>query len=599
MSIRKRIATTLVTFRSKWTLALLGMSLLPLIVSLVLVLNITGEHFRNQRIESMLADVDRAQSNLENRLSQIWLVGENLTNYLTAQLSRGGNSTAQSYSELLRYESLRSNLSATEAAYNVIRIRIFSDRLPYVKDGDYINLFKLEKLEPLTKAHPEILGAIPANALKSFLLNHEMVPRKATRYPYNLIVFYRHVYDVNRKLVAVCLMEFDRTQFLADAGSVIEGAALRIQTEVGDGEIVGYGPSDVLSSLGAMPESVGDYAIAGNRLQVNRTLDRVGWSMTVSMPLDSLWSIRGTISEVYLTIILLTFLASLVVGVLLSHFLTRRLTAFYDSVRKIDYTLETSMQALPDRMDELVASGGRDELTQIMASFSALIRDNLQLISRMRLRDLDIAKYKFQVLQEQINPHFLYNALETLRLCMVAGRQEDALRVLDLLTRFYRIALSKGQDTITIQEELRMIQCYLDIENVGYEGRLDWSIQIDEMLYDLPIPKFLLQPLIENSIVHGKIAPGESHLSIRIDIAPEDDEFVMRVTDNGIGIDPDTLEMLRYAITDDSVNDKSFGYGLRNVNRRIKLFYGDDYGLAIESSDGRTVNTIRIPIDVL
>jgi sensor histidine kinase YesM len=599
MSIRKRIATTLVTFRSKWTLALLGMSLLPLIVSLVLVLNITGEHFRKQRIESMLADVDRAQSNLENRLSQIWLVGENLTNYLTAQLSRGGNSTAQNYSELLRYESLRSNLSATEAVYGIDRIRIFSDRLPYVRNGDYINLFPLDKLGPLTDAHPEILDSIPANSLKSFLLNNEMVPSKATSRTYDLISFYRHVYDVNRNLVAVCLMEFDQKAILADAGAVIEGAALTVQDTTDGSTVVQDGPQDMLDQMGAIPEPGQGYVLSGNHLLVRRSLARAGWTMTVSMPLDTVWSIKGTISEVYLLIIVLTFLASLAVGILLSHFLTRRLTAFYDSVKKIDYTLETSIQALPDRMDELVASGGRDELTQIMASFSALIRDNLQLISRMRLRDLDIAKYKFQVLQEQINPHFLYNALETLRLCMVAGRQKDALRVLDLLTRFYRIALSKGQDTITIQEELRMIQCYLDIENVGYEGRLDWSIQIDEMLNDLPIPKFLLQPLIENSIVHGKITPGESHLSIRIDIAPENDEIVMRVSDNGIGIDPDTLEMLRCAIMDESVGDKSFGYGLRNVNRRIKLFYGDDYGLDIESSDGQTINTIRIPIDAL
>jgi sensor histidine kinase YesM len=599
MRTRSRIAAVLGSFRNKWTLSLLGMSLLPLVVSLILVLNITSEHFRNQRIESMLADVDRAQANLENRLSQVWLVGENLTNYMTAQLSRGGSGATQSYSELLRYESLRSNLSATESVYGVTRIRIFSDRLPYVRDGDYLNLFPLKKLTPLTDAHPEILQSIPTNGLKSFLIYNQIVPRKSTRHPYDLIVFYRHVLDVNRKLVAVCLMEYDQTAFLADAGAQIEGGAIRIQPSAGGDSIAQYGPADELQKLGFSPDPGKGYIIRDNRLLIARPLAKAGWTMQVSIPLDSIWSIRGTISEVYLMIILLTFLASLVVGVLLSHFLTRRLTAFYDSVKEIDYTIETSMQALPDRMDALVATGGRDELTQIMASFSALIRDNLQLIGRMRLRDLDIAKYKFQVLQEQINPHFLYNALETLRLCMVAGRQEDALRVLDLLTRFYRIALSKGQETITIQEELRMIQCYLEIENVGYEGRLDWAIRIDEVLNDLPIPKFMLQPLIENSIVHGKIAPGESHLSIRIDIAPEEDEIVMRVTDNGIGIDPDTLAKLRSALTDESVRDKNFGYGLRNVNRRIKLFYGDNYGLSIESRDGQTVNTIRIPVDSL
>jgi two-component system, sensor histidine kinase YesM len=348
-----------------------------------------------------------------------------------------------------------------------------------------------------------------------------------------------------------------------------------------------------------MPNSNSQYVIRDNQMLISKKLTNADWIVFVSMPLGSAWNVGGTISEVYLLIIVLTFLASLVVGGLFSHLLTRRLTTFYTAVKEIDYSKQTNLQVLPEKMEELLASGGQDELSQIMVSFSTLIRDNLQLINRMRLRDIDIVKYKFQVLQEQINPHFLYNALETLRLCMVADRQNDALCTLDLLTRFYRIALSKGQDTITIQTELQMVECYLEIENVGYEGRLKWTINIDELLHDLPIPKFLLQPLIENSIVHGKVAEGESFLSIWIDIGMDEDEIVMRVTDNGIGIDADTLKKLNDTVSEESALDRSFGYGLRNVSRRIKLFYGDQYGLTIERNNGRTVNTIRIPIDML
>lgn len=129
-----------------------------------------------------------------------------------------------------------------------------------------------------------------------------------------------------------------------------------------------------------------------------------------------------------------------------------------------------------------------------MHSFSTLMRDNLDLISNMKQHDLEIEKYKFKVLQEQINPHFLYNALETLRLCMMMDRREDALQSLDSLSRFYRTALSKGRDTISIREELDMIKNYLTIENIGYNDAIRWNMDVEEECLDMPIPKFLLQP---------------------------------------------------------------------------------------------------------
>ena len=144
-----------------------------------------------------------------------------------------------------------------------------------------------------------------------------------------------------------------------------------------------------------------------------------------------------------------------------------------------------------------------------------------------------------------------------------------------------------------------MIRCYLEIENTGYEGRIQWDIRVDELCLPLPIPKFLLQPLIENSIVHGHISKGRRTLNIQVDIHIEGDIVVMRVADDGAGIDPATLLQLRDQLSSHEIQRGTPGFGLSNVSHRLKLFYGSDYGLSIESFEGGTTNTIKLPISVL
>lgn len=586
------------SYQKQWMIILLSTSLLPLLVTLVLVLDITNTYFQNQCVEALLAEVGHIQSNLENRLDEINLVNENLSNYITTRLLRGGESREQTYAELLSYEVLRDNINSIEQIYDIDRIRIFSDHIPYVSSSNHLTIFTLDALSPLIEQFPGLLGQSHSDTLDCLILESQSLPAKNIWGRARMISFYRSVYNTDRELAAVFMCEFVAEDFLSGAQAENGRALIRLRSAEGETLCQSEGAGPLSALLESAPNT--GYVLKDGYLACARILDHTDWRMEIALPLTSGVGIGSTLSEVYLVIIVLSFIVSLGAALILSGRLTRRLRQYYEAVRSAGYASQGSDNRLSDKLDELVArSRAGDEIDQIMASFSTLIRDNLQLIARMKQRDLDVEKYKFQVLQEQINPHFLYNALETVRLCMAMGRREQALCTLDALSRFYRIALSRGRDTITVAEEMDMIRCYLEIENVGYDGRLKWIIQVDPLCAELPIPKFLVQPLIENSIVHGKIRKGNTCLTIDISVKTQGDTVIIRVADDGIGIEPEALERLNQALGGDAPVRGQAGFGLFNVNQRLKLFYGSDYGLCVRGDETGAENIIRLSVDML
>jgi two-component system sensor histidine kinase YesM len=587
------------SFRKKWILTLLAATLLPLLITLVLVLNITSSHFQDQREEALLAEAKRMQGNLEKRLESIDLVNENLSRYVTSRLSRGQLHGKQSYSDLLNYESMRDNINAMEQIYDVDRIRIFTDRLPYVQKGNRVTLFTMDDLNALSARHPQLLKLGHAYALDYLILDDQILPGKNIwgSDSVRTIAFYNNVYNTDRELVAVFMSEIIADDFLMDMHGESEEAYVQLLCD--DGAVVSKSRTDsALSDLLAQAPASG-YALKDGHLLYTHTLANVGWRLEIALPIGAT-GVRGTLAEVYLVIIILSFILSLILALGISNQTTRRLGQYLEAAKSTDYTGQSHAAHLPSQLDQLIAaSRSNDEIDQLMASFSTLIRDNLQLISRMKQRDLDIEKYKFQVLQEQINPHFLYNALDTMRLCISMGQRQQALGALDALSNFYRIALSKGRDTITVGEEMRMIRCYLEIENIGYDGRLEWSIQVDSACEELPIPKFLVQPLIENSIVHGRINKDRDSLTIDVSVKMVNDIMAIRVANDGIGMGREKLEKLNLALSGGEMPGGQAGFGLLNVNQRLKLFFGSNYGLSIRGDENGTENIIRLSVNVL
>ena len=223
---------------------------------------------------------------------------------------------------------------------------------------------------------------------------------------------------------------------------------------------------------------------------------------------------------------------------------------------------------------------GRDELDEIADSVNQLGEKIHTLIEESYKKELDRKISELNLLQEQINPHFLYNALSSISVLAMGNGDKVASRAILYLSDFYRITLSKGKQDIPIREELNLLESYLKIQRMRFDDSIEVEYELDESLLDVHVVKLTLQPIVENAIHHGRDDDSEVfHILIRL--FEEQGKTVFEVIDDGCGMDPEKLIQLQ-----NSMNHSEGGYGLRNVNIRIKLQYGSQYGVYIESERG-------------
>lgn len=197
---------------------------------------------------------------------------------------------------------------------------------------------------------------------------------------------------------------------------------------------------------------------------------------------------------------------------------------------------------------------------------------------------------QLQLLQAQVNPHFLYNTLDTIIWLIEGGMPEDAVDMISNLSVFFRTSLSKGKDIIPLSEEQRHTVSYLEIQQSRYRGILEFEIHIPEEYRSLMVPKLTLQPLAENALYHG-IKNKRGGGKILIQGEKDGEDLILRVTDNGQGMTPERLAEIQNAIR----TGERAGFGLSAVAERLRLYYGEGYGMKIESEEGKgTVVEIRL-----
>ena len=208
-----------------------------------------------------------------------------------------------------------------------------------------------------------------------------------------------------------------------------------------------------------------------------------------------------------------------------------------------------------------------------------------------RQRQESLRRTELALLQAQINPHFLYNTMDTIIWLIEADKQQEAVEMVSNLSSFFRHSLSRGEDVISLAEGERHVRSYLQIQHARYKDIMEYTVDIDQSLHDAMLPKLTLQPLVENALYHGiklKRAKG----TIRITATLADGCVLLRVEDNGVGITPQRLAQLRDAME----RQERVGFGLSAVNQRLRLQFGPEYGLRLDSEEGQgTTVTARIP----
>lgn len=205
-----------------------------------------------------------------------------------------------------------------------------------------------------------------------------------------------------------------------------------------------------------------------------------------------------------------------------------------------------------------------------------------------------LRKAEFDLLQAQINPHFLYNTLDAIVWSAESGNQKQVVSMVGNLSDFFRLSLNKGKEMVLVSEELNHVRSYLEIQQIRYQDIMKFNINVPESLNGFKIPKLTVQPVVENALYHG-IKNRRGGGTIEVFGRNKEEYFEIVVKDNGIGMTEERLADVRRAI-EEGTNDRTVVYGLYNVNERIKLHFGEGYGIKIDSKyDEGTMVSIRLP----
>ena len=235
-----------------------------------------------------------------------------------------------------------------------------------------------------------------------------------------------------------------------------------------------------------------------------------------------------------------------------------------------------------------------DEIGKLSDSFNKMTVQVSNLMDRIVEEQQKLRKYELRALQSQINPHFLYNTLDSVVWLARMKQHEEIVKIVNAMTQLFRISLSRGKDIITIEEEMDHVSSYLTIQKFRYRTHFNYDIDIPASIRHYKTQKLILQPLVENAIYHGlKVKRGGGDIHIRGE--EHEDCIVFKVIDTGVGMSPETLDDINRTFSTNSDSQITM-YGIKNVNDRIRIFFGEAYGLRFDSISGEgTTAIITIP----
>ncbi len=361
-----------------------------------------------------------------------------------------------------------------------------------------------------------------------------------------------------------------------------------------DGEII-YHPKAQLIDSGIVKENNresaglkdGNYeeVFDGEKRIVSvKTVGYTGWKIVGVTPLDgmSLNNIKTKLLMVFIIAFVLFILS------IINSYISTRIT---DPIKELEKAVNEIEQG---NLEVEVRSAGSYEIQHLGTSIQSMARRIRKLMNDIVAEHESKRRSEFDTLQSQINPHFLYNTLDIIVWMIENEKQSEAVKVVTALARFFRISLSKGKSIIPVKDELEHVRNYLMIQHMRYKNKFTYDIEADEDVLELASLKLMLQPLVENAIYHGmEFMDGDGEILVRA--WRREDDLYMSVSDNGLGMTQEQVERL-FQAADHTSSGRGSGIGVKNVNERIKLYFGTGYGLEIlsEPDEGTTV-TAHLP----
>ncbi len=345
---------------------------------------------------------------------------------------------------------------------------------------------------------------------------------------------------------------------------------------------VGLKNENIADALNKEPGSYFENFQGEKRIMTIKNISYTGWKMVGISYVNEL----VTDKKYFLKFFIYITLFAIVFGTMASLFVSAK-------VSKPIKQLEKQMRKVENgNFDINFEVKGEDEVKHLSKTFNIMVAKIKQLMGEIIKEQEEKRKSELKALQAQINPHFLYNTLDSIVWMNENHNYEGVTVMVAALAKLFRISISRGNEVIRIADEIEHARNYLIIQKIRYKDKFDFTIEAEPDLLQARTLKLILQPIIENAIYHG-VGPISEKGEIQISVTRDEDIVLFKISDNGYGIKPEVLKEL---LSSESKSPHSDGVGLKNVNERIKLYFGKEYGIQIESEIdvGTTVN-IRIP----
>ena len=546
-------------YRHKLTILLVVASLIPMTGILLYSHGRMSTMIRRNETEDMQAILEQARENIDSQIQ----IFASLLNYLTyspdiEEIIEEKN--LDNYTAYEQYTEVADPLLSVPKSYHdaINQIRLFADSIQV--EHEYT-------LVPLENLDREWWSAGLGDDVRiQWAVNEEE----------REIAAVRKLYD-GKELEAVLCVTLDYEKIFQPLTNILGEDSGAMVTD-GDGDVI-YLAHEVENLNAGWDSAEEALAGIGKVCEYSVSTDRhTDWTFyffkskaSISRAVFQL--LREEIPLIIFSVVVLVFL-----GLFFSRLFTRKIEELTRNMDRVNH----------GSREVTVTSDSGDEVGILIRSFRRMMDEINRLIDEVYVNKLSLKEYELKALQAQINPHFLYNTLSAINWMALKGGQKEISRVTLALSAFYRTALSKGEDMVTVENCIRNMEAYLEIQLVMHDNDFTVEWDVDESIKNEKMPKLLLQPVVENALEHGLDEKEEGERKLKLSFLDMDQEMLIMVQDNGPGMDQEKADTL--------VTYQAQGYGLKNVNDRIRLLYGEDYAVRIFSRPGEgTKVEMRFP----
>ncbi|MBT2770975.1 sensor histidine kinase [Halomonas sp. ISL-60] len=569
-------------FRIKYKILVICMTVIILPV-FVMTINsyYSSERLLAQNYTKLLSDLAK-QTNIRideflKEIEKISLLASNgLSNSLSA--THEGSFPIQDF---LRDGEEQNEIAAYNILMNYIMMkdRVFSIYLYNLNGGQDLFVSPNQPIDKNFKMANELW-------FKKFMHSNDRTITLTTRIDKQLenkilaVSHARKIHDVaNGKLLGVIVVSIDIKFIEIVNRNLQEGLRSRFMIVDEDDKIV-YNVNDQL--IGTLFRDNVRPAESLN-VVVTSPLSQQKWTTYLYMPLDELTADGKILGRNLVTLAIVMFLFAAVISIFLSHVITTPIKKLLRNIALVE----------KGQFEQVEHIRSRDEIGHLSIRFNKMSHELKRMVERMQQEEIEKAAVEMRALHDQINPHFLYNTLGSVKWIASMQQADKIVEMTDALISMLRYATRSDGTLVTIREELDNIVNYVTIQNVRYYGSIQMRYEIENRLVDYLMPKMILQPIIENAIFHG-LAEIEEDGVITIRIQPQGSDISIEVCDNGVGMEHHTIQNFMEERFEAGTGSK--GIGLYNVQRRIQLHFGKPYGVQVESTIGEgTIFAILLP----